>query len=41
MGRYIVKLPDIGEGTTEAEIVSWIGPPPISIRSNSTAESVV
>src|SRR5258707_12235613 len=23
MGRYIVKLPDIGEGTTEAEIVAW------------------
>src|SRR5258708_2704488 len=23
MGRYIVKLPDIGEGTTEAEIVKW------------------
>jgi 2-oxoisovalerate dehydrogenase E2 component (dihydrolipoyl transacylase) len=23
MGRYVVKLPDIGEGTTEAEIVKW------------------
>jgi len=23
MGRYVVKLPDIGEGTTEAEIVRW------------------
>jgi 2-oxoisovalerate dehydrogenase E2 component (dihydrolipoyl transacylase) len=23
MGRYLVKLPDIGEGTTEAEIVKW------------------
>lgn len=23
MGRYVVKLPDIGEGTTEAEIVLW------------------
>jgi 2-oxoisovalerate dehydrogenase E2 component (dihydrolipoyl transacylase) len=23
MGRYVVKLPDIGEGTTEAEIVVW------------------
>src|SRR5207253_10461493 len=23
MGRYVVKLPDIGEGTTEAEIVAW------------------
>jgi 2-oxoisovalerate dehydrogenase E2 component (dihydrolipoyl transacylase) len=23
MGRWVVKLPDIGEGTTEAEIVLW------------------
>ena len=23
MGRYVVKLPDVGEGTTEAEIVAW------------------
>src|SRR5438067_988958 len=23
MGRYVVRLPDIGEGTTEAEIVVW------------------
>src|SRR5579863_3073490 len=23
MARYVVKLPDIGEGTTEAEIVLW------------------
>jgi 2-oxoisovalerate dehydrogenase E2 component (dihydrolipoyl transacylase) len=23
MGRYVVRLPDIGEGTTEAEIVAW------------------
>jgi 2-oxoisovalerate dehydrogenase E2 component (dihydrolipoyl transacylase) len=23
MARYVVKLPDIGEGTTEAEIVAW------------------
>jgi 2-oxoisovalerate dehydrogenase E2 component (dihydrolipoyl transacylase) len=23
MGRYLVKLPDVGEGTTEAEIVKW------------------
>ncbi|HXO02799.1 MAG TPA: biotin/lipoyl-containing protein, partial [Stellaceae bacterium] len=24
MARRIVKLPDIGEGTTEAEIVGWL-----------------
>ena len=23
MGRYVVKVPDIGEGMTEAEIVAW------------------
>jgi 2-oxoisovalerate dehydrogenase E2 component (dihydrolipoyl transacylase) len=23
VGRYLVKLPDVGEGTTEAEIVKW------------------
>src|SRR5438132_12726597 len=23
MGRYIFKLPDVGEGTVEAEIVAW------------------
>ena len=23
MARYVVKLPDIGEGMTEAEIVAW------------------
>ena len=23
MGRYIFKLPDVGEGTAEAEIVTW------------------
>jgi 2-oxoisovalerate dehydrogenase E2 component (dihydrolipoyl transacylase) len=23
MGRYLFKLPDMGEGTAEAEIVAW------------------
>ena len=23
MSRYVFKLPDLGEGTVEAEIVSW------------------
>src|SRR5437763_12525169 len=23
MGRYVVRLPNVGEGTTEAEIVAW------------------
>src|SRR5205814_2354425 len=32
MGRYIVKLPDIGEGTTEAEIVKWHVTPGQEIR---------
>ncbi len=32
MGRYVVKLPDIGEGTTEAEIVRWHVKPGQAIR---------
>ena len=23
MGRYVFKLPDVGEGTAEAELVGW------------------
>ena len=23
MGRYVFKLPDVGEGTAEAEIIAW------------------
>ena len=25
MGRYVFKLPDVGEGTAEAELVGWHG----------------
>src|SRR5215469_4272705 len=32
MGRYVVKLPDIGEGTTVAEIVAWHVTPGEAIR---------
>src|SRR5437660_3198019 len=32
MGRYVVKLPDIGEGMTEAEIVAWHVKPGQPIR---------
>src|SRR3979411_2417697 len=32
MGRYIVKLPEIGEGMTEAEIVAWHVKPGQAIR---------
>src|ERR1044071_9489847 len=32
MGQYIVKLPDIGEGKTEAEIVKWHVKPGQEIR---------
>jgi 2-oxoisovalerate dehydrogenase E2 component (dihydrolipoyl transacylase) len=34
MGRYVVKLPDIGEGTTEAEIVAWRVKPGQAIRED-------
>ena len=34
MARYVVKLPDIGEGTTEAEIVAWHVKPGQVIRED-------
>jgi 2-oxoisovalerate dehydrogenase E2 component (dihydrolipoyl transacylase) len=34
LGRYVVKLPDIGEGTTEAEIVAWRVRPGQAIRED-------
>ena len=34
MGRYVVKLPDIGEGTTEAEIIAWHVAPGQAIRED-------
>ena len=41
MGRYIVKLPDIGEGTTEAEIVKWHVSPGQEIREEDPLVDVM
>ncbi len=41
MGRYIVKLPDIGEGTTEAEIVAWHVAPGQAIREEDPLVDVM
>jgi len=41
MGRYIVKLPDIGEGTTEAEIVKWHVMPGQEIREEDPLVDVM
>src|SRR6202521_4304217 len=41
MGRYIVKLPDIGEGTTEAEIVKWHVAPGQEIREEDPLVDVM
>src|SRR5438046_4295262 len=41
MGRYIVKLPDIGEGTTEAEIVAWHVKPGQAIREEDPLVDVM
>ncbi|MBV9018426.1 MAG: 2-oxo acid dehydrogenase subunit E2 [Alphaproteobacteria bacterium] len=41
MGRYIVKLPDIGEGTTEAEIVKWHIAPGQEIREEDPLVDVM
>jgi 2-oxoisovalerate dehydrogenase E2 component (dihydrolipoyl transacylase) len=40
MGRYIVKLPDIGEGTTEAEIVKWHVTPGQEIREEAMSRRI-
>ena len=41
MGRYVVKLPDIGEGTTEAEIVAWHVKPGQAIREDDPLADVM
>jgi 2-oxoisovalerate dehydrogenase E2 component (dihydrolipoyl transacylase) len=41
MGRYVVKLPDIGEGTTEAEIVAWHVSPGQVIREDDPLVDVM
>src|SRR5439155_23028849 len=41
MGRYVVKLPDIGEGTTEAEIVAWHVMPGQEIREEDPLVDVM
>ena len=41
MGRYVVKLPDIGEGTTEAEIVAWHVKPGEEIREDDPLVDVM
>src|SRR5919205_1629797 len=41
MGQYIVKLPDIGEGTTEAEIVKWHVAPGQEIREEDPLVDVM
>ena len=41
MARYVVKLPDIGEGTTEAEIVAWHVKPGDAIREEDPLVDVM
>ncbi len=41
MARYVVKVPDIGEGTTEAEIVAWHVSPGQVIREEDTLVDVM
>src|SRR5215472_2681486 len=41
MARYVVKLPDIGEGTTEAEIVAWHVKPGDIIREEDPLVDVM
>src|SRR5213594_2356144 len=41
MGRYVVKVPDIGEGMTEAEIVAWHVTPGQAIREEDPLVDVM
>src|SRR3954447_10785181 len=41
MGRYVVKVPDIGEGMTEAEIVAWNVAPGQMIREEDPLVDVM
>ena len=41
MARYVVKLPDIGEGMTEAEIVAWHVKPGQAIREEDPLADIM
>src|SRR5829696_2428416 len=41
MGRYVIKVPDIGEGMTEAEIVAWHVAPGQVIREEDPLVEVM
>src|ERR1044071_10018283 len=41
MGRYVIKVPDIGEGMTEAEIVAWHVAPGQIIREEEPLVDVM
>jgi 2-oxoisovalerate dehydrogenase E2 component (dihydrolipoyl transacylase) len=41
MGRYVVKLPDLGEGLTEGEIVAWHVAPGQAIREEDPLVDVM
>jgi len=41
MGRYLFRLPDIGEGVTEAEIVAWHVKPGDRVREDDNLADVM
>ncbi|MGE0259001.1 MAG: biotin/lipoyl-containing protein, partial [Alphaproteobacteria bacterium] len=41
MGRYVVKVPDIGEGMTQAEIVAWHVSPGQMVREEDPLVDVM
>src|ERR1044071_5794171 len=41
MGRYVIRVPDIGEGMTEAEIVAWHVAPGQVIREEDPLVDVM
>ncbi|MDE2138262.1 MAG: biotin-requiring enzyme domain protein, partial [Gammaproteobacteria bacterium] len=41
MSRYVFKLPDLGEGTVEAEIVGWRVKPGDSVAEDDVVVEVM
>ncbi|MGE0408932.1 MAG: dihydrolipoamide acetyltransferase family protein [Amphiplicatus sp.] len=41
MGEYVIKLPDVGEGVAEAELVEWLVEEGATVREDETLASVM